>query len=56
MTHIERHELTDAQVWNLMQAGCNALEIALWAGTGMVAVGAMMRRAARVFADARVAA
>lgn len=48
---IERHELTDADVWTLLLAGCNAVEIAAWAGVSRAVAVAMMHRAARLYAD-----
>ncbi len=48
--------LTPAQVWRLMAEGCNANEIAAWAGVSHSVAVAMMANAARRYADRRLAA
>ena len=48
--------LTPKQVWAFMASGCNADEIADWAGVKRATAVAMMANAARKFADIRKAA
>lgn len=38
----QRHELSDADLWLLMQEGCNANEIAAWAGISLAVARARM--------------
>ncbi len=46
-------EMTPGLVWTLMCEGCNAAEIAAWAGVRLMVARAWMHRAAREFADGR---
>lgn len=41
--------LSDTDVWTFMQAGCNAEEIAAFAGVSRMVAVAMMNRACHVF-------
>lgn len=53
---LERHELTDDDVWTFICAGCNAHEIATWAGVTTSAAHAMMAHATRLYAHPQRAA
>lgn|GEM_PF-5134275 len=44
---IERHDLTDADVWGFLEAGCNAREIAAFAGVTLTTALAMVAHATR---------
>lgn len=44
-------ELTDDDVWTLVAAGCNAAEIAAYAGVSESTAKAMAARARRVYAQ-----
>lgn len=48
----DRHQLTDADVWTFIAAGCNACEISAYAGVTRSAALAMMEHATRVYAKA----
>lgn len=48
----DRHELTDSDVWTLVSEGCNANEIAAFAGVAVSAAHAMMAHATRAYAMA----
>lgn len=48
----ERHGLTDADVWGFLEAGCNANEIAAYAGVSQSTALAMIVHATRIHARA----
>lgn len=52
----DRHELTDADVWTFVSAGCNASEIAAFAGVAVSAAHALMAHATRGYAALGLAA
>lgn len=48
----DRHDLTDADVWTLVSGGCNANEIATFAGIAVSAAHALIAHATRAYAVA----
>lgn len=48
----ERHDLTDADVWTFLEAGCNVHEIATYAGVTRLTAIAMVAHATRTYARA----
>lgn len=48
----DRHALTDADVWILILEGCNANEIAAYAGVTVSCAHALMAHATRTYARA----
>lgn len=42
-----KNELTDADVWTFLEAGCNAVEIAAYAGVSRTTAIAMVARSTR---------
>lgn len=46
----ERHDLSDADVWAFLEAGCNVNEIAAYAGVTRITAIAMVAHATRTHA------
>jgi hypothetical protein len=48
----ERHELSNADVWTLVESGCNTTEIAEYAGVSHLTAYAMVLHATSAYAKA----
>ena len=55
MTYTEQPPVTDADVWAFLSAGCNAREIADYAGVSLETAKAMIVRARCVFVSGSAA-